>query len=382
MRIMYVAPRYHTNQLDIVKGLMDRGDEVKYICYYTSQIEDYSLLQPEVLGFSSFSQFINNFYINVIKKNKRGALDIRIKYGIPPVKRLKRLIREFNPDILILRDRTFYSIFANWCKPKGTISILYNQSPYYDKPPKNDLFHKIVYVLTPKYRYTPVLGTKDADKKIGEHDYYLPFVTEPHCAPNMRQYFKDDCVNIMCIGVFTPRKNHMMLFDAVNDLRSRTGLNLRLTLVGEAVEDNQIEYLGTIKKYICENEADDWVRIYRNLSRQEVFDIYLENDLFVIPSTKEPASISQLEAMSFGLPAIVSDSNGTACYTINGSNGYLFRDNDCKDLTAKIEEAVSSRERLLIMADNAYASVVENNSFDVYYEGIKRIADDIRKDTK
>ena len=382
MKIMYVAPRYHTNQLDIVKGLLDRGDEVKYICYYTSQIEDYSLLKPVVLGFSSFSQLINNFYIKVIKRNQRGACDIRIKYGIPPLGKLKELIKEFNPDVIILRDRTFYSISANLAKPKNTVSILYNQSPYYDEPPKKDLLHKAVYALTPKYRYTPVLGTDADGKKPGKYDYYLPFVMDPHCDPDKREYFRDDRINIMCIGVFTPRKNHMMLLDAVRKVRTELGTDISLTLVGEAVEDNQIEYLDSLINYITEIDAKDWVTVHKNLSRQEVFDLYLKNDLFVIPSTKEPASISQLEAMSFSLPAIVSDSNGTACYTINGNNGYLFKDNDGEDLTDKIKEAVSSREHLINMARNAYESVLANNSFDAYYAGIQRIVDDIRKGTK
>lgn len=378
---MYVAPRYHTNQIDIVNGLLNKGDEVKYICYYTSPIEDYSLLRPIVLGFSSFSQFINTIYIKVIKRNQKGALDFRIKYGVPPLFKLKKHLQEFDPDILVLRDRTFYSIMANLVKPKSTVSILYNQSPYYDEPPKNDLPHKMVYALTPTHRYTPVLGIAANSQMPMASDYYLPFVMESHCSPDKRRYFLDNKINIMCVGVFTPRKNHLMLLNAVNKVRNESGIDIRLTLVGEATENSQIEYLNMLKNHIAQVSAEDWTIIHTNLSRQEVFDQYLKNDLFILPSTQEPASISQLEAMSFSLPAIVSDTNGTACYTVSGSNGYLFKDNDTEDLANKIKEAVSSKEHLLDMANNAYESILKNNSFDTYYEGIQRIANDIRKNT-
>lgn len=380
MKIMYVAQRYHTNQIDTVKGFIDNGDEVKYICYYTSKIEDYSLIKPVVLGFSAFSRFINFVYISIIKRNQRGASNIRINYGIPPVHKLKKLMKEFDPDVLVVRDRTIYSIVANSKKPKKTASILYNQSPYYDEAPKTDLRHKIVYSLTPKYRYTPVMGTEGEGRAAGEHDYFLPFVIAPHCKPSDRSYFADERINIMCIGVFTPRKNHMMLFDAVDRIRKKTGINLHLTLVGEAVEDNQVEFLETVKEYIASNDGNGWTDVLTNLTRQEVFDLYLKNDLFVIPSTDEPASVSQLEAMSFGLPAIVSDSNGTACYTTDGDNGYRFRDMDGEDLEEKISRIVTEREVLRHMADRAYQSIVKNNSFEIYYEGIQKIVDDIRRD--
>ena len=382
MKIMYIAPRFHTNQVDTVKGLLNKGDEVKYICYYASQIEDYSLLKPVVLGFSFISQFISAFYTKVIKRNCIGALDIRINYGIPPVFKLKRLIRDFNPDILILRERSFYSIVANLVKPQNTVSLLYNQSPYYDDPPKKDLLHKVVYFLTPQYRYTPVLGKETDGHEPRKKDYFLPFVIEPHCEPENRLYFQDNKINIMCVGVFTPRKNHIMLLEAINKVREELKLDIRLTFVGEAVDNNQIAYLDSLKKRILQIKAEEWIIIYTNLSRQEVFNTYLKNDLFIIPSTQEPASVSQLEAMCFSLPAIVSDSNGTSCYTINGSNGYLFKDNDIDDLINKIKEAVSSRENLINLAHNAYESIIRNNSFEKYYDGINRIANDIRKNSK
>ena len=50
MRFLYVAPRYHTNQMDIMKGLVERGHEVRFISHYAAIIEDYSDVTPIVLA--------------------------------------------------------------------------------------------------------------------------------------------------------------------------------------------------------------------------------------------------------------------------------------------------------------------------------------------
>ena len=52
MKIMYIAPRFHTNQSAVVKGWIERGDEVLFISYYKAIIEDYSCIHPLVIGFS------------------------------------------------------------------------------------------------------------------------------------------------------------------------------------------------------------------------------------------------------------------------------------------------------------------------------------------
>ena len=42
MKFLYVAPRYHTNQMDIMQGLTQLGHEVRFISHYAAIIEDYS----------------------------------------------------------------------------------------------------------------------------------------------------------------------------------------------------------------------------------------------------------------------------------------------------------------------------------------------------
>ena len=40
MRFLYVAPRYHTNQVPIIRGLKRKGHEVCFLSQYAGKVED------------------------------------------------------------------------------------------------------------------------------------------------------------------------------------------------------------------------------------------------------------------------------------------------------------------------------------------------------
>ncbi|MDE7199593.1 MAG: hypothetical protein K2O15_12025, partial [Lachnospiraceae bacterium] len=102
MKFLYVAPRYHTNQMDIMKGLVQEGHEVRFISHYAALIEDYSCVTPIVLGYSALYRLIDFLYVKVIHRKDPTAIVFKIQHGFPPMGKLKRLICEFAPDLVIL----------------------------------------------------------------------------------------------------------------------------------------------------------------------------------------------------------------------------------------------------------------------------------------
>lgn len=375
MKIMYIAPRFHTNQAAVVKGWINRGDEVLFISYYTATIEDYTDLKPIVLGFSPLFRIIDAIYVNILHRNDINASVFKINYGFPPIIKLQRIIHDWKPDVIILRDRTLYTIAGYLLGRKKSKCILYNQSPLWDEPPKKDWAHRLVYKLTPQYRITPVMGKEEADKVISDNSFFLPFVVDPKMGPENKHYFKNDRINILCIGVFQPRKNHIMLLDVVSEVADMISDKLHVTLIGVAAEKNQREFLQKVEAHICERQYEDMVTILTNVPKVQMDRYFADTDVFVIPSTREMASISQLEAMSYSIPVICSDTNGSACYVIDGKNGYQFKDCDQNDLKRKLLLLLDSRDKIKKMGESAYQSIVENNSFQNYYNGICRIID-------
>ena len=377
MRILYLAPRYHTNQTAIMRGWKTHGDDIKFISYYTAPIEDYSDLKPVVLGFTRWYKMFYFFYVEILCRKKRTALDNKLKFGYPPVSRLRKEILDFNPDIAILRERTVYSMKAyEICRKHDIPCILYNQNPLWDDAPKSDNKHKYVFAHTPQIRMTPVYGLEKAGKTVQPGSYYIPFAIDPKLAPEKREYFAGDRINILCVGKFEPRKHHIMLMDVLSRIKDEKGIDFHLIIVGEATGRFQKEYYQKVEDYYNEKEYKSFVELKTNVSRDEMAVLYAGTDVFVIPSTLEMASVSQLEAMSYSVPVICSDTNGTSCYVENGRDGYLFKDCDSDDLYDKLVKMLDSRSGIRQMGRFAYEDVISKYLFRNYYDGIMKILND------
>lgn len=380
MKVMYIAPRFHTNQAAVVKGWIDRGDEVLFISYYASIIEDYSCIQPIVLGFSPMFKLVDKIYMEILHRKDVAASAFKINHGFPPINKLRKVIKEWKPDVIILRDRTLYTIAGYLLGRKNSKCILYNQSPIWDNPPKQDFKHKVVRSLTPKFRMTPVMGIEGKGKVIAPNSYFVPFIVESQIAPAQKMYFKNDRINILCIGKYEPRKHHMMLMDVINEIAEITGENYHLTVIGEATGRLQKEFFSKVKAYVAEKQYENMVTLLTNVPRNITDQYFKDTDVYVIPSTQEMASISQLEAMSFSIPVICSSTNGSACYVLDGVNGYQFEDCNRKDLKEKMLQLMESRDKIVAMGANAYRSICENNLFQNYFEGIQKILTDMEKE--
>ncbi|MCH5250257.1 MAG: glycosyltransferase family 4 protein [Lachnospiraceae bacterium] len=374
MRIMYLAPRYHTNQSAIMKGWQQHGDEICFLSHYAGKSEDYSWVKPEIIGYSKLFRMIDYVYVNVIKRNDPYGGNWKLKCGFPPVGKLSYWIKKFNPDLVIVRERSVYSICMNLlCNRHHVPVILYNQSPLWDTPHTMDLKHKLVWKLVPRYRITPVLRKNMTDTNLvkEENAWFLPFVMEPQMAPDEKVYFRDGKINILSIGKYEVRKNHLMLIELIEKLADK--YSVHLTIVGECSNHFHEDYLGKVRTYIAEHRLENLVTLHVNLRRENVFELYGTSDVFVLPSTDEPAAVSHLEAMAFALPAVCSTGNGTASYIVNGETGYIFKDNDKDDLEDKLQRLICSRDNIVKMGAASYMHVKNNFQFDNYYSQILKI---------
>ena len=146
----------------------------------------------------------------------------------------------------------------------------------------------------------------------------------------------------MTIGKFISRKKHLLLIRALSMIKSKN--NFQLTIIGECSNKEHLIYLNKVKQEIKLRGLKFNVLI--NNKPSVVQKIYKKNDLFVLPSVNEPASVSNLEAMSHGLAVITTDSNQTSCYTEPGENGYVIKSNDLEDLKKKLEILINNKTKL------------------------------------
>lgn len=375
MRVLYVAPRYHTNQTAIMKGWLSRGDEVCFLAQYAGKLEDYTIIKPKVIGYSSFFILLNNLYIKIIKRTNEYAINMRLRYGFPPVGKLYLAMKKFSPDVVITRERSVYSIVVTiLCRINGWPVILYNQSPLMEES-KKDILHRIMYNLTPKYRITPVYRSKKNSQCKDPNAFFLPFLMEPHISPEDKEYFLEGYINLLCIGKYQKRKNHLLMIEVVE--RLATKYPIRLNIAGEVSDSFQEDYYKTVQEHLKEHHMGKIVTLYKDLTQAQVFELYKKADLFILPSSEEPAAVSPLEAMSFSLPVISGDDNGTATYIEEGKNGYIFADKDAADLYNKIELIISDKRNIQKMGRKSFELVIEKHQFENYYQTITDIVQQI-----
>lgn len=374
MKVIYMSHRYHTNQTTIMKGWKEAGHEVRFLSQYAGKIEDYTYVHPIIVGYAWLFRVFDYIYIHFIKRKDPFAIDMKLKFGIPPMFKLARYIKEFKPDIAILRERSMYTICMNAiCKHYKIPTILYNLSPVWDRPKKMDLAHKIVWKLTPEYRITPtdLVGIDYSGLVRDEKGYWAPFLMEPKVAPNERTYFAKEKINVFCIGKYQERKNHQMMIEVIEELLPN--YDLHLTIAGEISNHFHEEYYEKISRYVKEHNLEKHITFFVNLSQEKVYEEYKKADVYVVPSTGEPASITVIEAMAFSIPAISGSDNGTASYIVFGKTGYVFEDNNKKDLKDKLEKIICDKENLVKMGAAGYQHIKDCFQFKNYFEKIEMI---------
>lgn len=374
MRVLYMSHRYHTNQNTIMKGWKENGHKICFISQYAGKIEDYTYVKPIVMGYSAIFRIIDYIYVHVLFKNRPNAMDMKLKCGIPPIIKLAKCIRQFHPDIAIIRERSIYTICMNAvCRMLGVPTILYNLSPVWEEEKKKDIAHKLVWKLTPKYRMSPspLIGVDYNGKTKDPYGFVAPFLMESKVSPEEKKYFKDGRINIFSIGKYQERKQHWMMVHAIEKLSKV--YDIHLNIAGELSNEFHQEYFDKVVEYINSHGLSDKITLYKNLNKEEVSNLYNEADLYIIPSTGEPASITVIEAMAFSVPAISGSDNGTASYIEEGVTGYVFEDKNQQDLEEKIEKVISNKDNLVKMGRAGYQSVLDNFQFKNYFQVVEEI---------
>ena len=85
-------------------------------------------------------------------------------------------------------------------------------------------------------------------------------------------------------------------------------------MIGEKTTKIIFITYNKIKKILLHEKLKNKVQLKYNIKNNNINRFYNWCDFFVLPSTKEPAAISPLEALSFRKPVICSSNNGSKYY--------------------------------------------------------------------
>ncbi len=263
--------------------------------------------------------FLYNFYrlLDIVRSQRVNVVHYHFRIFLPYV----LLIKLFHPDIKVIY--THHNVF-------------------------NDFITRFLYA---DY-YIAISKVTEAElKKNKKNCFFIKHGIE--LQPEKNIFKKEGIKNIGYVGRFNESKGIFTLLRAFHSLTLERN-DLKLFLFGEG------EQKAEIVNFINKNTLNNFVYIYPPSS--DLSNIYSKIDLLILPSIKlEGFGLVLIEAMSFGIPVIVSDLPVFKETITNNENGLIFERNNLYDLIMKITELIENNNLRNKIIANAKLKVMENS---------------------
>ena len=173
--------------------------------------------------------------------------------------------------------------------------------------------------------------------------------------------YNQNKTKLLYVGALKEEKGIERLLDAFKIMLSKD-VNFELNIVGDGPQKDEL--ISKTK----ELQISDNVKFHGYVPLGEkLMNVYLSNDIFVLPSLSEGTPRVLLEAMAFGLPVIASNVGGIPFTIKNDVNGFLFDDVD--SLIKKVFLVKDNQEIRMSLIKNGYLTV-ENNTLEVFVNKI------------
>ncbi len=158
--------------------------------------------------------------------------------------------------------------------------------------------------------------------------------------------------NILFVGRLQARKRLDSLFRACAKIQ-----NVRLVIIGDGPERTALESLA--------KEIYPSAEFIGAKHGAELKPYFAEADLFVLPGT---GGLAVQEAMSYGLPVIVAQGDGTQDDLVRKENGWQIPPDDFNALVSTMQDALSDVARLRKMGAESYRIVKEEINIEKMVE--------------
>lgn len=297
--------------------------EYKLIDYFKPQLYEYIFYK--IMGFFSKSICPPRFYFNAYQICKKIKPDYFVAEGgiYEHYELISKLIDDKNRFAHLHRvvkgNKKLWSIFPNAIAITDFVADAY----------KKKSFSKDINVKIVRNCCNERLFLKKPD---------LSLVQDIR---NKLSIKKSDFV-ILFNGRVVSEKGVLELINSVEMLNNK---NLKLLIIGTPIfkEFEETEYWQKVKKKAHQN---DFISLIGYIPNYELLKYFEIADLCVVPSVwDEPAALVPLEAMTYGLPVIITNSGGMIEYQKDDCVSVVSRvPNLAKNLAEEIEKLYNNSE--------------------------------------
>ena len=311
---------------------------------------------------------------NVIVKQVKGIADKSLSYE--GIKELKKTICDLKPDVVHTHASMSGRIAA---KLAGVKKIVYTLHCVYEpskimKSLPGKLFNKFISSVFSNEIIAVAEAAKDNLTSVGINEKKIKVVLNgitpvrkysPEEKTKLRERFgideKQKVVSI--IARLEPVKGHKCFIDAAQIIKQK-GYNTKFIIAGTGSLEQEL------KDYAKDKDANISFTGFINdpESLAAVTDICANASYGT-----EATSISLLEGMSLGIPAVVSAYGGNPGVIKDGINGFLFPVHRSDILAEKLEILLNNIQLYDEMSSNCLKIFNENFRAEIYTKNIEKI---------
>ena len=193
------------------------------------------------------------------------------------------------------------------------------------------------YIFVPSQHVRQTLSGVVSDERIRVISYGSPPVRarkSPAITPGQP-------LKVLFVGALIQRKGISYLLDAIDQL----GQQVELTLIGARYRENTRV-----------DEACNRWRWIESLPHAQVIEMMLEADVLVLPSLTEGCALVVLEALSCGLPVIVTANTGSLEFVRDGHEGFVVPLCNADAIADRLSVLNRNRDLLIEMSKSAQAT--------------------------
>lgn len=279
------------------------------------------------------------------------------------VKEIKRVIREYKPDILHATDYRASVITALSCKNTPLVSHLHNNSPWLKKLCPNSLA-----LLLAAWKSRKILAVSDSIEK--EYIFSSAIknkiinISNPVSCNRILKCVTEESqkeYDICCVGRLTEAKNPLRFLDIAAEIRNIIP-ELKVLWIG----DGELE--GAFLKKIDALSLGETVTHMKFQNNPYVH--MAKSKMFLLASRWEGYGLVAFEALTLGLPCIVSNMGGLP-EIVNDKCGRLCNENS--EFVSLTTELLQNPNLLEEYSKEAVLRAHELENIDEYMNTLKKI---------
>jgi len=162
-------------------------------------------------------------------------------------------------------------------------------------------------------------------------------------------------IKLLSSGVFFPYRNYETQVKLVKKMK-QSGMDVELNIIGSTLLDTV--YSEKIKNLVDSQKLSDCIKIHGQVTQEEYIKLHENSDLFIFINIDQSWGLAVFEAMSSGLPVIVSNSVGATEVLHDGVDSFFVDPIDVDQILLKIT-TLKNFEKYKQMSTAAHNYVTE-----------------------